>query len=61
MDGSHLKPFTPFIEQPQRRSGVEELATLLCEAGAWRMRLIELMLASFIFFWLGFMIAARCL
>ncbi|QYA12962.1 hypothetical protein [Rhizobium sp. AB2/73] len=53
--------FTPFIDQPRRRSGVEEIATLLCEAHVWRMRLVELTLASLVFFWLGFAIAARCL
>ena len=53
--------FSPFIDQPPRRSGVEELASLLCEAHVWRMRLMELTIASFIFFALGFAIAVRCL
>lgn len=53
--------FTPFIDQPRRRSGVEEMAALLSEAHAWNIRLIELTLAGLIFFWLGFAIAARCL
>ncbi len=47
--------------QTHRRPGAEELASLLCEAHAQRMRLLELALAGLIFFWLGFMIAARCL
>ena len=53
--------FTPFVDQPQRRSGVEEIATLLCEAHVWRMRLVELTIASLVFFGLGFAIAARCI
>jgi hypothetical protein len=51
----------PATAYPARRSGVEELIELLHEAHAWRMRLIELTLASIVFFWLGFFIAVRCL
>ena len=56
-----MNHFTPAIDKQPRRSGVDELAVLLCEAQAWRLRLIELTLAGLIFFWLGFTIAARCL
>ena len=51
----------PASAYPARRSGVEGLTELLREAHLWRMRLIELTLASTVFFWLGFAIAARCL
>ncbi|NTJ63801.1 hypothetical protein G6M50_36750 [Agrobacterium rhizogenes] len=55
-----MNHFTPAIDRQPRRSGVEELVMLLCEAQAWRMRLIELTLASIVFFWLGFFVAVRC-
>lgn len=57
----HRNAFTPFIAPAPKRSGVDEMVSLLCEVAAWRLRMIELLLACLIFFWLGFMIAARCL
>ncbi len=53
--------FSPFLSEKPRQSCVEGMVSLLCDVNAWRMRLIELAFASVIFFWLGFMIASRCL
>ena len=61
MHNNGLQTPSAFIDRDCRRSGVEEIASLLCEAHVWRMRLIELTIASVVFFWLGFAIAARCI
>ena len=57
---SELSDMTPST-YPARRSCVEAQIAFLREAQIWRMRLLELTLASIIFYWLGFEIAARCL